>query len=352
MRRLPIYLVLDCSESMAGPAIDEVSRGVDALISALLADPLAVETAHVSLIAFARSAKQVCPLTEIVNFQRPQLRVQSGTAYGAALRLLLTCLQHDVLKSTYSTKGDYKPLVFLMTDGQPTDNWESAANALRAANNPKIANIYAIGCGEDVDVDALRRITDNVIMADTSIDVFRKMFVWLSSSIQASIKVAEPGGPSAGEAVPLPDGAQDGASWSPPSVKDPRPRQVFVRARCSRTRKPYLMRYVRQDFGDFYVPKAAHPLDDEEGDNGNGMELPPIKASLLDGCPPCPYCENPGAGLCPCGTVFCNEHDGRGAIICPSCQRELGFGRQETAGASTPPSGSEPDDFEVRPSAG
>ena len=197
-RRLPIYLVLDCSESMAGSAIEEVSRGVDTLVSALLADPLAVETAYVSLITFSKYAKQIVPLTEIVHFQMPKLSVRTGTAYGAALQLLLMCLQREVVKTTPTTKGDYKPLVFLMTDGQPTDEWEAAADALRTANDPKIANIYAIGCGPDVDMEALRRITNIVLtMPDMSPETFRKTFVWLSASIQsANAKMAEGKGQS------------------------------------------------------------------------------------------------------------------------------------------------------------
>ena len=60
-------------------------------------------------------------------------------------------------------KGDYRPLVFLLTYGQPTDDYRPAATAIRAANNPKIANIYAIGCGPDVDTGMLREITDIVL---------------------------------------------------------------------------------------------------------------------------------------------------------------------------------------------
>src|SRR5262249_60236636 len=84
---------------------------------------------------------------------------RTGTSLGAALKLLVKCLQREVVKSTPTQKGDYKPLVFMLTDGQPTDDWEPAAEAIRRANNPKIANIYAIGCGPDVDPAVLRQVT-------------------------------------------------------------------------------------------------------------------------------------------------------------------------------------------------
>ncbi len=311
-RRLPIYLVLDCSESMAGPAIEEVACGVDALRKALLSDPQAIETAHVSVITFSRYAKQIVPLTEILQFQMPKHSVRTGTAYGAALRLLLVCLQREVVKATPTTKGDFKPLVFLMTDGQPTDDWSAAAEVLRAANNPKIANIYAIGCGPDVDSEALRAITDIVLMmSDASIETIRKTFVWLSASVRASVKLAEGGG-SPLEAMPPPAGVLELADSSFASRPEGMPRQVFFHARCAKTKKPYLMRFSLLEGIGRYKAVAAHPLD--ELDEGDEM-LPPLSSSMLVGCPPCPYCENQSASLCRCGAIFCDAPNSTGPVI-------------------------------------
>src|SRR5262249_18300040 len=131
MRRLPVYLLLDCSESMAGPAIEAVETGVQTLVSELRNNPLALETAYLSVITFARAARQVVPLTELTQFQPPKRAVRTGTSLGAALRLLLLCLKRDVVRTTPTTKGDYKPMVFLLTDGQPTDDYEEAAKAVR-----------------------------------------------------------------------------------------------------------------------------------------------------------------------------------------------------------------------------
>src|SRR5271166_2936327 len=108
MRRLPVYLLLDCSESMAGPAIEAVEAGVQTLISELRGNPLALETAYLSVITFAKQAKVVVPLTELIHFQPPKLSVRTGTSLGAALRLLLNQLNKEVVKTTPTTKGDYK----------------------------------------------------------------------------------------------------------------------------------------------------------------------------------------------------------------------------------------------------
>lgn len=43
-RRLPIYLLLDCSESLAGGPLEAVAQGVASLLADLRGDPMALET--------------------------------------------------------------------------------------------------------------------------------------------------------------------------------------------------------------------------------------------------------------------------------------------------------------------
>ena len=69
IRRLPVYLLLDCSGSMMGEPIEAVRQGVKALLSELKGDPQALETAYLSVITFDSSARQVIPLTELMQFQ-------------------------------------------------------------------------------------------------------------------------------------------------------------------------------------------------------------------------------------------------------------------------------------------
>ena len=68
MRRLPVYILLDCSESMVGEAVDSVQHGLDALLQQLRSDPHALETAWVSIITFSNEAQQVVPLTELTEW--------------------------------------------------------------------------------------------------------------------------------------------------------------------------------------------------------------------------------------------------------------------------------------------
>jgi len=312
-RRLPIYLLLDCSESMAGEAIADLERGVETMVTILRGDPQALESAYLSVITFARDARQVLPLTEILGFQCPRLSVRSGTAMGAALRLLSQCLKREVVPTTATARGDYRPLVFLFTDGQPTDAWEAPADELRRQDGTRVAQFTAIACGPDVDTEALYRITDVVLrMKDTTPQTWRKVFLWLSASVQSMQSRGATPASLPGDAleVALPE----------PGTRDPRPRQVFLHAVCSQNGRPYLMRFARRPRGESYVAVSSHPLDALEEDGG--AELPPINTSLLEGCPGCPYCQNRGVIQCDCHAMFCADVAPNSVVTCPRCKQQ------------------------------
>ena len=122
MRRLPVYLLLDTSGSMYGEPIEAVKNGVQTLVSSLRQDPYALETAYLSVITFESSAQQITPLTELSAFQQPNLSAGGCTAMGEALALLAQKVDTEVTKTTNDQKGDWRPLVFILTDGEPTDD--------------------------------------------------------------------------------------------------------------------------------------------------------------------------------------------------------------------------------------
>lgn len=320
MRRLPVYLLVDSSESMAGEAIESVNRGLAAMVGELRSNPQALETVFLSVITFSGEAKQLVPLTDLIGFHLPTFGVRPGTALGAALKLLIDRIQNEVVRSSEGQKGDYRPLVFLLTDGQPTDSWEAAAATIRSMTSPRLANLYAIGCGSDVDNQVLYKVTDIVLsMPSTNADAFRKFFVWLSASVQsASMSVGRDGAPAI---AALPRELMEVAPLN--SKPSGIPRQVFLYARCQKTRKPYLMRFKRDGETPPYVAVCAHKLE-ETGDR-RSVELPPVNASLLLGIPACPFCGNPIAGKCPCGQLFCSSTEDK-TVVCPGCGNTLNKG--------------------------
>ncbi len=195
-RRLPVYLLLDCSGSMMGEPIEAVKQGIKALLSELRGDPQALETAYLSVITFDSSARQVTPLTELLQFKEPEISAGGATALGEALNVLMDCVETEVRKSTETQKGDWRPLVFILTDGSPTDT-ETFREAVAKVRNMKAANIIACAAGSNANTTYLKQITESVLMMNSlSAGDMAQFFAWVSGSVKTSSKSldAKPGG--------------------------------------------------------------------------------------------------------------------------------------------------------------
>jgi len=187
MRRLPVYLLIDISGSMMGEPVEAVKNGLQTMQSALRKDPHALEQAYISIITFDTHAKQLVPLTEVAKFQVPSLSASGATALGEALSLVARSADKEVVKSTYEQKGDWKPLVFLMTDGEPTDDIESG---LRDFKKNKWGIVVACAAGAYANTEVLKKIAgENVISLDTTdSNAIAAFFKFVSASVSATSK--------------------------------------------------------------------------------------------------------------------------------------------------------------------
>lgn len=192
MRRLPVYLLLDCSGSMFGEPIEAVKNGVQVLVSTLRQDPYALETAYLSIITFDSTAQQLTPLTELSAFQQPAIQASGCTALGEALALLAQRADQEVTKTTAEQKGDWKPLVFIMTDGEPTDDLN---RGLAEFKRRKWGMVVACAAGSGANTDTLKTITECVVSLDTADSAtIKAFFKWVSASVSSgSMKVEETG---------------------------------------------------------------------------------------------------------------------------------------------------------------
>ena len=162
-KRLPIYLVLETSGA-EGVFIESLRQGIKYLVSELRKDPCVLRTTYLSVITYSSTAQQVCPLTDLPSFKEPHTEAEGTSAMSAALTLLDTCLKSEIRKTTPQQEGDYKPMVFLLTDGEPTDSWEAPADQIK---NSTRANVIAVGCEPDINTDTLKKISDTVLMMET-----------------------------------------------------------------------------------------------------------------------------------------------------------------------------------------
>ncbi len=180
-RRLPVYLVLDVSGSMGGEPIEAVRQGVQLLLDDLQSNPQALETVWLSVITFGSSARQVVPLTEVGSFVAPTLTIEGSTNLKDALTVLKDSIAREVRKNSATQKGDWKPLIFLMTDGFPDSGWQEAAAEIKRL---KPGNVIACAAGPSADAAILKQVTEIVVkLQDCSAGTLNAFMNWVTASI-------------------------------------------------------------------------------------------------------------------------------------------------------------------------
>ena len=197
--RCPVILLLDTSGSMSGQPIQELNRGLAAFKQDVQKDSQASVSVEVAMITFVPIVKLTQDFVTIDQFTPPTLEVGGVTPMGGAIEYALDFLENR--KQTYKDNGIlyYRPWVFLITDGAPTDSWQSAAQRLREAEAQSRLSFFAVGV-KDADMNILKQISppERPPVTLKGLD-FRELFVWLSASVKrvSSGKV--------GQAVALPN---------------------------------------------------------------------------------------------------------------------------------------------------
>ena len=184
-RRLPVYILLDTSGSMMGEPIHSVNVGLQAMLSTLRQDPYALESVHLSIITFDVEARVFLPLTPLEQVRLTEVDVKGATFLGAALNLLIECVDRDVKKTNADAKGDWRPLVFIMTDGSPSD-MEAYRHAIPEVKKRNFGSILACAAGPKAKQQYLLELTDRVVTMDTmDAAAFSGFFKWISASVAA-----------------------------------------------------------------------------------------------------------------------------------------------------------------------
>ena len=185
MRHLPVYILIDTSGSMKGEPIESVKVGLADMVATLRQDPYALETVCISIITYDREVKQVLPLTELENLQIPDIVTpESGPTHtGLALKMLCEKIPVEVRKGTPEQKGDWRPLLFLMTDGRPAD-LQLYREMIPKVQSMNFASIIGCAAGPKAKTELLQELTSQVFRLDTmDATTFKKFFVWVTDVI-------------------------------------------------------------------------------------------------------------------------------------------------------------------------
>lgn len=184
-RRLLTYICIDTSGSMRGEPIEAVNAGLHALLASLRQNPYALESVHLTITTFDSEIKEVLPLTALAQVQLPTIVCpdSGATLIGEALQHVAQAVERDRIIGNDEQKGDWRPILIVLTDGKATDLL-AYSEIIPVIKNLGFGNIVACAAGPKADPAQLKQLTDTVVSLDTMDAAgFAKFFQWVSAAV-------------------------------------------------------------------------------------------------------------------------------------------------------------------------
>jgi len=185
----PTILLLDTSGSMnISNKINDLNSGIKTFKEEIEKDDLARKRIDLAVVAFGQSVRVVSGFTSIEEFEPEELVADGLTPMGSAIKKSIDML--EARKDEYKTEGIdyYRPWIFMITDGEPTDMkegdelWNETVNAVHKGEKEGKFLFFTVGVDE-ADMDTLKLISPpNRAPIKLKENHFNEMFIWLSRS--------------------------------------------------------------------------------------------------------------------------------------------------------------------------
>lgn len=192
--RCPCMLVLDVSASMRGEPINELNQGVNQFIQTVLEDDFAAYAVDLGIITFGGTVQEIVPINTVQEIEAPTLSATSNTPMGEAVNKAMQVLEKRKQKYKNSGVSYYQPWLILMSDGEPTDNYQVIATRLRKLAETNKILVIAVGIGDRCNLNKLSEFctAENPPKKIAGLK-FQEFFKWLSQSVGEVITKSTPG---------------------------------------------------------------------------------------------------------------------------------------------------------------
>lgn len=184
-------LVLDTSGSMRGEKIDKLNLGLKQFQKELLKDPVSRDRLEVSIVSFGKDINVIQEPMALTEFAMPELSCFGNTRIIPGIRKAVEIVAERKKYYKFHGLSYYRPWIVTMTDGRPNGGQpiDKMAQEIAQAHKEKAYTFMALGVGDDVDMEVLKRLSvPDFPPMHLEATKFIEFFLWLSSSISAVTK--------------------------------------------------------------------------------------------------------------------------------------------------------------------